>query len=47
MAASPLDKATSISAERAGGRDSLAALGILATYETRKTRRWKPTRPAA
>ena len=24
--------------------DSLAALGILATYETRKTRRWKPTR---
>jgi hypothetical protein len=27
--------------------DSLAALGILATYETRKTRRWKPTRPAA
>jgi hypothetical protein len=27
--------------------DSLAALGILATYETRKTRRWKSTRPAA
>ena len=24
--------------------DSLAALGILAAYETRKTRRWKPTR---
>jgi hypothetical protein len=28
-------------------RDSLAALGILAAYETRKTRRWKPPRPAA
>jgi hypothetical protein len=24
--------------------DSLAALGILAAFETRKTRRWKPTR---
>jgi hypothetical protein len=27
--------------------DSLAALGILATYETRKLRRWKPTRGSA
>ena len=27
--------------------DSLAALGILAAYETRKTRRWKPTRGPA
>jgi hypothetical protein len=27
--------------------DSLAALGILATYDTRGTRRWKSTRPAA
>jgi hypothetical protein len=27
--------------------DSLAALGILAAYETRHTRRWKPTRAAS
>ena len=27
--------------------DSLAALGILATYETRTLRRWKPTRGGA
>ena len=27
--------------------DSLAALGILAAYEARGTRRWKSTRPAA
>ncbi len=27
--------------------DSLAVLGILATYDAGGTRRWKPTRPAA
>jgi hypothetical protein len=27
--------------------DSLAALGLLATYQTRKARRWKSTRPGA